>query len=64
MSTFSNLAKNLIKKMQQNAVEVWATLSIFVGIPLVAWLYFDYRAALLVFVLASSVIGTLAVRNK
>lgn len=64
MSTVKNTTTKALSWLQQNLLELWAGLAIFVGLPLVAWLYFDYRAAILVFVVSSIVIAVLAVRNK
>lgn len=55
---------SLLQSLKDNSVELWAIASIFIGLPLTAGVYFDWRASLLVFVVASSIIGTLAVRNK
>lgn len=64
MALLKNKPDTTITWAKSNLVEIWATVSIFVGLPVVALLYFDYRAAVLVFVVAGSIIGTLAVRNK
>lgn len=44
--------------------ELLAQLSIFVGLPLSAYLYFDYKAAILVLSIVGTLVGILAVRNK
>lgn len=63
MSPIKNLYHNLVSFIKANATELWASLSIFVGLPLVAYLYFDYRAAITTFVTASIVVCILAMRK-
>lgn len=50
--------------LQDNLIELWASFSLFIGLPVVATLYFDYRAGLLLFFIASVVTGILALRNN
>lgn len=64
MSPATKQLQNIARTVKNNPYELWATLSIFVGLPLVAYLYFDYRAAILVFVSASVVVPVLALRGN
>lgn len=64
MAKKANPLPQFIMYIKQNATELWATVSVFLGLPAVAWLYFDFKAALLVFVVISSILSTLALRSK
>jgi len=58
-----NLRK-IISKLKSSPYEYYILTLISLGIPLVAFLYFDYRAAILSFVIIQSVIGLLAIKNE
>lgn len=53
----------LLKRLRTNAVEIWATLSLFVGLPVVISLYLDYRAGLAFFFISSVVVGIIVLRR-
>lgn len=47
-----------------NALEYYVTALLFIGPPLVAFIYFDWRAALSTFVVSQLVVGVLALRQE
>lgn len=57
------MGKFLQSFVKLDKAEALATISIFIGLPLAATLYFDYRAGILVFSLAGAFIGLLALRK-
>jgi hypothetical protein len=62
MSLMSTI-RNTLTKVQDNSLELFTTFCLFIGLPLVAGLYLDYRAALLTFFVTGVVVGTLAMRR-
>ena len=55
--------KKIIENLRSNALEYWTLLMIIVGLPLIAFLYFGWAAALSVFVVANIIIGILNLRK-
>jgi len=58
-----SILKNTITTAKSNSLELFTTFCLFLGLPLVAALYFDYRAALLTFFLTGVVVGLFAMRR-
>ena len=54
----------LFNKLKDNALEYFTLLIIEALLPLVAYLYFDFRASLLIFAVCNIIIGVFALRNK
>jgi len=48
-------------KVKENALEIYAYLFVCFGLPLIALIYIDWRAALTVFILLQATIGVLAI---
>ena len=58
------ILKNTFEKLKANSTEIITNLSLFVGVPVVLSLYFDYRAGLLFLFASLSVTGLLALRGE
>ena len=56
--------KKLITNVKKNLTEYWTALFVAVGIPVVAWLYVDWKLALSVFIVIQAVTGLFALRSK
>lgn len=52
------------KRLPDNLYETFVTALIVVGLPLVAYIYIDWRAALTAFVLVNIVLGVMVLRGK
>lgn len=63
MNIFTSL-KAQAGKLRSNFTEVYTYLLIALGLPLVAFVYVDWKAALAVFVVSQIVIGFLALRTE
>lgn len=50
-------------KIKENIIEYYTLVLLVLGLPLVAFVYLDWRAALAVFVLVQIVLGLLVVRR-
>jgi hypothetical protein len=55
---------SILKNAKENLTELFTGGVLFVGFPLVAWAYFDIKAALLTFCVIGATIGILALRSK
>jgi hypothetical protein len=58
-----NYINKLGSNIRDNIVELWGLLSLFVGLPVVLGLYFDYRASLAFLFSSSVVLAVLAIRR-
>lgn len=56
--------KKLLTYTKSNALELWTGATLYVGVPLVAGLYLDFRASLTAFVVMNATVGLIALRNK
>lgn len=59
-----SVIKTLTVKIKNNLLEVWASICLFIGLPVAVGLYLDYRAALLLFFVLSSIVSILALRAR
>lgn len=53
-----------LTKLRSNAYEIFITTLFVLGIPAIAWIYVDWRAAFASFVLVNIVLGVLYLRGK
>jgi len=58
------ILKTTFEKLKANSTEIITNLSLFVGLPVVLSLYFDYRAGLLFLFTSLAVTGFLALRGE
>lgn len=55
--------KALAGKLTENFIERWTIALIVVGLPAIAYIYGDWRAAIVAFVIPQIIIGYLVIRN-
>lgn len=59
------MIKTLMKRLNNpDLLEYYVMALLAIGLPLVAYVYFDWKAALATFVISQSVIGLLALRSR
>lgn len=63
MNRIANRTKALAGAVKENGIEIYTFLLLALGVPAVAYVYYDWRAALAVFVVSQIGIGFLALRN-
>lgn len=51
-------------KLNEDFLEYYVLTLLVLGLPLVAFLYADYRLSLLTFIIVQIIIGVLAIRKK
>lgn len=59
-----NKLKSLYITIKKDALEYYALTLLVVGLPVIAWIYFDWRAALAVTLIVQAVICVLALKKR
>lgn len=57
------MLKSLQKSIQQNIGEIYVGLLLFVGLPAIGWLFFDWRAFVALTVIIQSGFGVMYLRK-
>lgn len=48
-------------KVRENALEIYAYIFVSFGLPLIAYIYIDWKASLTTFIIIQAIIGVLAI---